>query len=106
MPQAFPLPANVVRFPGGRGSASPRRDQKSLLDAVYLAGSLPIPADDRATKQMAARLQIYGFVTLEEVGADGTARRLRPSEAVEASAARPWRVSKPSYRVSLTARAS
>jgi hypothetical protein len=41
---------NVIRFPGARSSASPRRDQKSLMDAVYAAGSLPIQADDRASK--------------------------------------------------------
>ena len=75
-----------------------------MTPAVLTVG--PAHTVRQVAKQMAARLQIYGFVTLEEVGADGTARRLRPSEAVEASAARPWRVSKPSYGVSLAARAS
>lgn len=87
-------PTNVIRFPGARGSASPRRDQKSLMDAVYAAGSLPIAADDQATKVMATRLTIFGFVAIDEVQADGTARRLRPSEAIHASTDRPWRVSK------------
>lgn len=91
-------PTNVIRFPGARSSASPRRDQKSLMDAVYAAGSLPIAADDRATKVMATRLTIFGFVVIDEVQADGTARRLRPSEAFHASTARPWRISKPSGR--------
>jgi hypothetical protein len=90
--------ANVIRFPGARSSASPRRDQRSLMDAVYTAGSLPIAADDRATKVMATRLTIFGFVVIDEVQADGTARRLRPSEAIHASTARPWRVSKPTSR--------
>ena len=106
MPQLAPCPVNVVRFKDVRAGASPRRDQKGLLDAVYACGSLAVPAEDRATKQMAARLQIYGFVTLDEVQADGTARRLRPSEAVEVSSARPWRVSKPSFAASLAAWAS
>ena len=66
------------------------------MEAVYSAGSLPVVADDRETKAMAARLQLFGFVVIEEVEADGTTRRLRSSEAVEASLARPWRVSKPS----------
>lgn len=92
---------NVVRFPGARSAASPRRDQKSLMDAVYTAGSLPIAAEDRATKVMATRLSIFGFVTLDEVQADGTSRRLRPSEAIHASTARPWRVSRPSSRYAL-----
>ncbi len=73
---------NVVRFPGARSAASPRRDQKSLMDAVYTAGSLPIAAEDRATKVMATRLSIFGFVTLDEVQADGTSRRLRPSPSI------------------------
>jgi hypothetical protein len=92
---------NVIRFPGARSSANPSRDQRSLMDAVYAAGSLPIAASDRATKAMATRLTIFGFVVIDEVQADGTVRRLRPSEAVQASSARPWRVSKPSSRYQL-----
>jgi len=91
-------PTNVIRFPGARSSANPRRDQKSLMDAVYAAGSLPIAADDRAAKDLATRLNIFGFVVIDEVQSDGTARRLRPSEAFQASTLRPWRVSKPSSR--------
>jgi hypothetical protein len=68
------------------------------MDAVYAAGSLPIAAADRATKVMATRLTIFGFVVIDEIQADGTARRLRPSEAIHASTARPWRISKPSSR--------
>ena len=106
MPHPASSPIKVVRFKDARASASPQRDQKGLLDAVYACGSLAVPAEDRATKQLAARLQIYGFVTLDEVQPDGSARRLRPSEAVEASSARPWRVSKPSFAASLAAWAS
>lgn len=91
-------PTNVIRFPGARSSGNSRRDQKSLMDAVYAAGSLPVPADDRATKDMARRLHIFGFVVIDEVLSDGTARRLRPSEAFQSSIHRPWRVSKPSGR--------
>ena len=91
-------PTNVIRFPGARSSANPRCDQKSLMDAVYAAGSLPIEAGGRATKAMATRLTIFGFVVIDEVQADGLARRLRPSEAFHASTALPWRVSKPSGR--------
>ncbi len=67
------------------------------MEAVYSAGSLPVGAEDRETKAMAARLQLYGFVVVEEIQADGTARRLRASQAIEASPDRPWRVSKPSF---------
>ena len=88
---------NVVAFRRTtRPQSHSRRDQKHLMEAVYSAGSLPIVADDRETKAMAARLQLFGFIVIEEVEADGTTRRLRSSEAVEASLARPWRVSKPS----------
>jgi hypothetical protein len=92
------LPTNVIRFPGARSSANPRRDQKSLMDAVYAAGSLPIAADDRASKDMATRLTIFGFVVIDEMQPDGTRRRLRPSEAFEAATNHSWRVSKPSNR--------
>lgn len=94
---------NVVRFPGPRSASSTRRDQKSLMDAVYAAGSLPIAAEDRSTKQMATRLTIFGFVVLEEVRADGTARFLRASEAIHASTDHPWRVSRPKSRYALEA---
>ena len=94
-------PTNVIRFPGARSSAHPGRDQRSLMDAVYAAGSLAVAAGDRATKVAATRLTIFGFVVIDEVQADGSARRLRPSEAYRASTSHPWRVSKPSgpYRI-------
>ena len=94
-------PTNVLRFPGARALSSPRRDQRSLMDAVYAAGSLPIDALDRATKAIATRLTIFGFVVLDEVQGDGTVRRLRPSEAIHASTLHPWRISKPSSRYAL-----
>ena len=86
------LPSNVVPFRPAR-ACSPC-DQKSLMDAVYASGSLPVAADDQATKSMASRLQIFGFVAIDEVQADGSLRRLKPSEAARASAVRPWRLSK------------
>ena len=98
-------PSNVIRFPGPRSANyhSPARDQRQLMDAVYNAGSLPVAAEDRMTKMMATRLNIFGFVVIEEVQADGTARRLRPSEAVQANTDRPWRLSKPSSRYAVGA---
>lgn len=101
MESRLALPSNVIRFPGARSAASPRRDQKSFMDAVYAAGSLPIAAQDRATKAMATRLTIFGLVVLDEVLADGTARRLRPSEAIHTSTTHPWRISRPSSRYAL-----
>lgn len=86
-------PSNVVRFRGAWSPAASRLDQRSLMEAVYAAGSLPVAGDDRSTKVMATRLTIFGFVVIDEVQADGTARRLRASEAVRPSP-RPWRVSK------------
>ena len=76
---------NVVPFRSARRTASPRRDQKGLMEAIYSAGSLPLQAGDRESKTMAARLQVFG-----------TLRRLRPSESIEGRTGRPWRVSKPS----------
>jgi hypothetical protein len=91
--------ANVVRFPGPRATpaASSDRAQKGLLDTVYTNGSLVVAADDRETKTMAARLQVFGFLNIAEVSMDGSARRLRPSETMDVSAARPWRLSRPSW---------
>ena len=66
------------------------------MEAVYSAGSLPVVAEDRETKAMAARLQLFGFVVIDEIQANGSTRRLRSSQAIEVSLARPWRVSKPS----------
>lgn len=71
------------------------------MDAVYAAGSLPIAAGDRSTKTLATRLTIFGFVVLDEVQADGTARRLRASEAAHLSTAHPWRISRPSSRYAI-----
>jgi hypothetical protein len=87
---------NVVAFRQARPQSYSRRNQKHLMEAVYSAGSLPVAADDRESKAMAARLLLFGFVVIDEIDVDGAARRLRSSEAVQASLARPWRVSKPS----------
>jgi hypothetical protein len=91
------LASNVVRFPGMRGPGAGERDQKSLLDTIYTNGALVIAADDNATKSMAARLQVFGFLNIAEISMDGSARRLRPSETMEISTARPWRLSRPSW---------
>lgn len=94
MSDSWGPPTNIVRFRTPRASGARPADHHGFLDAVYAAGSLPVAADDRSTKVIATRLTIFGFVTIDEVQGDGTVRRLRPSEAVRASAARPWRVSK------------
>ena len=80
-----------------RGVAARRSEQRALMDAVYATGSLAVAAGDRETKLIAARLQVYGFFLIEEIGADGSIRRLRPSEAIRARVDCPWRLSKASY---------
>jgi hypothetical protein len=87
---------NVVPFRRFKADGV-RRDQRALLDAVYAAGSLPIAASDRETKLIASRLQVFGFVAIDEVGGDGALRRLRASESMRAAGDRPWRVAKPSF---------
>jgi hypothetical protein len=42
-------------------------------------------------------LQLFGFVVVEEVQSDGSLRRLKASETIQAATARPWRVSKSSF---------
>ena len=83
---------------GGRA----REDQRGLMDAVYATGTLSVAAGDRETKLVASRLQVYGFLVIEEIGADGAARRLRPSEAIRAGADCPWRLSKATYGAGLS----
>ncbi len=87
MSQAAPT---VVPF---RSAPRRRRDPHAFLEAVCAAGSLPVAAGDLETKMAAARLVVFGFVEVEEVG-DGAPRRLSASEAVRVTAARPWRVSR------------
>jgi hypothetical protein len=74
-----------VQAPGEREARNRRRsEQRSLLDAVYATGSLIVAAEDRTMKLTASRLQVYGFLAIEELADDGTVRRLRPSEAIRA----------------------
>ena len=102
------ISGNVVPFrrggsrgPGGGWTPSAGRgDQRGFMDAIYAAGSMPVAAEDRETKLMASRLQVYGFVVVDEVSSDGTLRRLRPSEAIRVARERPWRVSKASLEAS------
>lgn len=89
--------AAIVRFPGARRGACAFRDQKTLMDAVYSAGSIPVGAEDISTKRMAARLQVLGFFDVSEISGDGSLRRLRPSESMRADDARPWRIAKPDF---------
>ncbi len=99
IPFRRPAPVRTTGF--GDFEAGPRSraraDQRSLMDAVYATGSLKVSAGDRETKLIASRLQVYGFLTIEEMGEDGSLRRLRPSEAIRARSERPWRLSKASY---------
>src|SRR3954452_8412580 len=101
MESRSPQAANIIRFPGARASASPRRDQRRLMDAVYASGSLPIAAEDHVHQAMATRLTIFWFIVLDDVQADGTPRRLRPSEPILTSTIHPWRVSKRQSRYSI-----
>jgi hypothetical protein len=100
VPFRRPLPAQP---PGEREARDRRRsEQRSLLDAVYATGSMVLAAEDRATKLTASRLQVYGFLAIEEMREDGTMRRLRPSEAIRARGERPWRLSKPASGAAVT----
>ncbi len=103
--------SNVVPFrrfaavpPMGEREVRDRRrgEQRSLMDAVYATGSMIVAAEERAIKLTASRLQVYGFLAIEEVEEDGSMRRLRPSEAIRARSERPWRLSKPAYGTAVT----
>ena len=88
--------SNVVSFKS-RKAAAPQRPPKSLLEAVYSAGSLAVAADDQATRMAAALLGALGFFVIEEVQPDGTARRLERGEARLGSSSHPWRLLKPAF---------
>ena len=90
-------PTNVIRFPGPRSAARGSNDGRGLLDLVYTSGVLMVAADDRETKAMASRLQIFGFLNISEIEPDGSARRLKPSEVAGLPGERPWRLSRPSF---------
>lgn len=96
MHRAETASATIVPFrpAGPRAVTRPRLDPRALLDSVYAAGSLPVPAEDGETKSAVAQLQLFGFVVVEEVSPDGRLRRLKSSETVRISLDRPWRVSK------------
>ena len=86
---------NVVAF-RRRSPPAPARFPKGIVEAVYAAGSLAVPAEDVATKTAAVMLQALGFLVIEEIRADGTPRRLSRGEARQALS-RPWRLSKPAF---------
>lgn len=111
--RSAPVADNVVPFrrPAGLrrpgtslqqgGAGRERTDQRNLMDLVYATGAFLLAADDRDTKLVASRLQVYGFLVIEEIGVDGALRRLRPSEAIRARLDRPWRLSKAAYGTGL-----
>ena len=85
---------NVVAFRPRKQSV--RHHPKTLIERIYAAGSLPVQADDTATKMAATMLQRLGFLVIEEILADGTPRRLEAGAARQAMD-RPWRLSKPAF---------
>jgi hypothetical protein len=87
--------ASVVPFRSRQPAVAPHRHPRYLMDMVYAAGSVAIPADDRQNKIVAALLQGMGLVLVEEVQPDGSARRLGTGEARVTKARGPWRVLKP-----------
>lgn len=85
---------NVLAFAHPR--SQPAHHPKTLIETVYAAGSIALPADDLSAKTAAVMLQALGFVVIDEVLADGTIRSLKRGETRQAMG-RPWRLSKPPY---------
>jgi hypothetical protein len=82
--------ASVVPFE--KKSPSREAERAALLDAVSAAGRLDIVPRAFAARHAAAALHLMGFVSLEELQPDGSARRLRPSDAMNATPLLTWRV--------------
>ena len=87
--------ATIVPFRSRQPAIAPHRHPRYLMDQVYASGSMPIPADDRQNKIVAALLQGMGLVLIDEIQPDGSARRLEPGEARVTRARGPWRIVKP-----------
>ena len=86
--------SNVVAFKPRTQTA--QHHPKTLMERIYSAGSLPVRADDLATKTAAVMLQALGFLAIEEILADGTPRPLQCGQTREAMH-RPWRLVKPAF---------
>lgn len=89
-----PETTNVVAFKPRQPAT--RHHPKTLMERIYAAGSLPVRADDAATKAAAAMLQALGLLVIEEILADGTPRPVARGQ-VRQVMDRPWRLSKPAF---------
>ncbi|MBM6595492.1 hypothetical protein [Microvirga pudoricolor] len=89
---------NVVAFKTRSKPAaqSARLHPKGLIEAIYGAGSLAVPADDLSTKMAARMLQALGLIVIQVVHADGSVRVLDRSET-RGAMDRPWRLAKPAF---------
>ena len=79
-----------------RHSSKTAHPPKTILERIYTAGSLALPADDVATKLASLMLQALGFIVIDEILADGTPRRLERGQA-RAAMDRPWRLAKAGF---------
>jgi hypothetical protein len=95
MPEA--VSAAVIGFESHKARTAPRREPRSLMEAVYSAGSVVLRADDRSARMVAAILGRLGFFCVDEMRPDGAVRRLGPSEMRLNACAHPWRVSKADF---------
>lgn len=86
------LQENVIVF-RPRNGANARHPAKSLLERVYAAGSIPVAADDIATKTAAMMLEALGMLIIEQVLINGTVQPVIRGQAT----GRPWRLSKPPF---------
>ena len=84
----IPLKRRIV----STGATAP----KTILERIYTAGSIALPADDVATRMAVVMLQALGFVVIDEILADGTPRRIARGQARRAMD-RPWRVAKAAF---------
>ncbi|MBF9235703.1 hypothetical protein [Microvirga alba] len=84
--------SNVVAF-RPRKAADKQHQVQSLLERVYAAGSIPVRADDIATKTAAMMLEALGLLVIEQVLTDGTIDPVIRGQAT----GRPWRLSKPAF---------
>ncbi len=83
---------NVVGV-GARFAARRQRDPRRLMEQAYEAGSVPVAAEDGATRLVARLLAAMGLLTVAEIGADGTPVPITGAAIRDSTA--PWRVSRP-----------
>ena len=84
---AVPTPRRRIVY--DRRQPHPR---PALFAAIRSSGEISLGTHDPAGRTAAARLALAGLLEIDEVGTDGSLRRLTPADVLMASSRFDWRV--------------